>query len=94
MAERLLEVEDLEVSFATEDGLVRAVDSVSFTLERGEVLAIVGESGSGKSVSVMTLMGLTRSPNARFGGAARLRDRELLSASEGELEQIRARRSP
>jgi peptide/nickel transport system ATP-binding protein/oligopeptide transport system ATP-binding protein len=91
MAERLLEVEDLQVSFATEDGLVRAVDGVSFTLDRGEVLAIVGESGSGKSVSVMTLMGLTRSPNSRFGGAARLGDRELLGASERELEQVRGK---
>jgi oligopeptide/dipeptide ABC transporter ATP-binding protein len=89
MAERLLEVEDLEVSFVTEDGVVRAVDGVSFTLERGEVLAIVGESGSGKSVSVMTLMGLTRGPNARFGGSARLRDTELLTASEHELQRIR-----
>jgi peptide/nickel transport system ATP-binding protein/oligopeptide transport system ATP-binding protein len=89
MAERLLEVEDLEVSFATEDGLVRAVDGVSFTLDRGEVLAIVGESGSGKSVSVMTLMGLTRSPNSRFGGKARLGDQDLLGASEHELEAIR-----
>ena len=91
MADRLLEVEDLQVSFATEDGLVRAVDGVSFTLDRGEVLAIVGESGSGKSVSVMTLMGLTRSPNSRFGGAARLGDRELLGASERELEQVRGK---
>jgi peptide/nickel transport system ATP-binding protein/oligopeptide transport system ATP-binding protein len=91
MAERLLEVEDLEVSFATEDGLVRAVDGVSFTLDRGEVLAIVGESGSGKSVSVMTLMGLTRSPNARFGGRVRLGDRDLLDASEHELESVRGK---
>ncbi len=73
MTERLLEVEDLQVSFATEDGLVRAVGGVSFTLDRGEVVAIVGESGSGKSVTVMTLMGLTRSPNSRFAGSARLR---------------------
>ena len=79
MAERLLEVDDLKVSFVTEDGIVRAVDEVSFTLDRGEVVAIVGESGSGKSVTAMTLMGLTRSPNSRFAGSARLRDLELLT---------------
>ena len=89
--ERLLDVEDLEVSFTTEDGIVRAVDGVSFTLDRGEVVAIVGESGSGKSVSVMTLMGLTRSPNSRFGGSARLQGRELIGASEKELERIRGK---
>src|SRR6201995_2229603 len=89
MGERLLEVEDLQVSFATEDGVVRAVDNVSFTLDRGEVLAIVGESGSGKSVSVMTLLGLTKSPNARFGGSARLLGQELVNASERDLQQIR-----
>ncbi|MGI8507426.1 MAG: ABC transporter ATP-binding protein [Solirubrobacteraceae bacterium] len=89
MADRLLEVDGLEVSFATEDGLVRAVDGVSFTLDRGEVVAIVGESGSGKSVTVMTLMGLTRSPNSRFGGSARLGDRDLIAASEHDLERIR-----
>jgi oligopeptide/dipeptide ABC transporter ATP-binding protein len=89
MGERLLDVEDLQVSFVTEDGLVRAVDGVSFTLDRGEVLAIVGESGSGKSVSVMTLLGLTKSPNARFGGSARLNGKELVNASEKDLEKIR-----
>jgi peptide/nickel transport system ATP-binding protein/oligopeptide transport system ATP-binding protein len=91
MADRLLEVENLQVSFATEDGLVRAVDDVSFTVDRGEVVAIVGESGSGKSVSVMTLMGLTRGPNARFGGSARLQSKELITASESELERIRGK---
>ncbi len=91
MAERLLEVEDLQVSFVTEDGLVRAVDGVSFTLDRGEVVAIVGESGSGKSVTAMTLMGLTRSPNSRFSGSARLGGRELLTAGEDELERIRGK---
>jgi peptide/nickel transport system ATP-binding protein len=89
MAERLLDVEELKVSFQTEDGIVRAVDGTSFTLDRGEVLAIVGESGSGKSVSVMTLMGLTRGPNASFGGSAKLRGKELVTASEEELQQIR-----
>jgi len=75
----LLEVDDLRVSFATEDGLVRAVDGVSFTISPGEVLAIVGESGSGKSVMAMTLMGLTRGPNARIAGRATLGAVELVS---------------
>jgi oligopeptide/dipeptide ABC transporter ATP-binding protein len=62
---------------------------VSFAIEPGEVVAIVGESGSGKSVTAMTLLGLTRSPNARFSGSAVFDDRELLTASERELEGIR-----
>jgi peptide/nickel transport system ATP-binding protein len=85
----LLRVEDLRVSFATEDGIVRAVDGVSFTVGRGEVVAIVGESGSGKSVTAMTLMGLTRGHNSRIEGAASLDDVELLKASESQLEKIR-----
>jgi peptide/nickel transport system ATP-binding protein/oligopeptide transport system ATP-binding protein len=91
MAERLLDVDDLHVTFVTEDGLVNAVDGVSFTLDRGEVVAIVGESGSGKSVTAMTLMGLTRSPNSRFTGSAKLRDQELVTASEQQLEKIRGK---
>jgi peptide/nickel transport system ATP-binding protein len=91
MSEQLLEVEDLEVSFATEDGLVRAVGGVTFTLSRGETVAIVGESGSGKSVTVMTLMGLTRSPNSRFAGTARLHGVDLIDASEDKLEAIRGK---
>jgi oligopeptide/dipeptide ABC transporter ATP-binding protein len=89
MAERLLDVEELQVSFVTEDGVVRTVDGVSFTLDRGEVVAIVGESGSGKSVTAMTLMGLTRGPNSRFGGSARLHGEELVTASEDKLQRIR-----
>jgi peptide/nickel transport system ATP-binding protein len=85
----LLAVEDLRVSFKTDDGLVHAVDGVSFTVNPGEVVAIVGESGSGKSVSGMTLMGLTRGPNARIEGSARLDGKELLTASDSELRAIR-----
>jgi ABC-type dipeptide/oligopeptide/nickel transport system ATPase component len=74
VSDRLLEVRDLAVSFATEEGVVQAVDGVSFDLDSGEVLAVVGESGSGKSVTAMTLMGLTRGPNASFGGPRTTRE--------------------
>ena len=85
----LLTVEDLQVSFATEEGTVHAVDGVSFELSAGEVLAVVGESGSGKSVTAMTLLGLTRYPNARFGGSANYKGTELIEASEDQLRAIR-----
>jgi peptide/nickel transport system ATP-binding protein/oligopeptide transport system ATP-binding protein len=89
MSDPLLQVKDLRVSFATEDGTVRAVDGVSFSVDAGEVVAIVGESGSGKSVTAMTLMGLTRGPNARFEGSAVFDGRELVTAPERELQNIR-----
>jgi peptide/nickel transport system ATP-binding protein len=85
----LLDVRDLSVSFATAGGTVRAVDGVSFELDRGEVLAIVGESGSGKSVCAMTLMGLTRGPNTTISGSACLEGGELIGASESQLRRIR-----
>jgi peptide/nickel transport system ATP-binding protein len=87
----LLEVEHVKVDFRTEDGVVHAVDDVSFSLRRGEVLAVVGESGSGKSVTAMTLMGLTRSPNASFGGSARYGDVDLVGATDAQLRRIRGR---
>jgi oligopeptide/dipeptide ABC transporter ATP-binding protein len=85
----LLSVRDLRVSFVTEDGILKAVDGVSFDLWAGEVLAIVGESGSGKSVTAQTLMGLTRSPNARIQGSVAYQGRELLAASDEELQRVR-----
>ncbi len=89
MAEKLLDVKDLSVHFATEDGLVRAVDGVSFELERGKVLGIVGESGSGKSVTAMTLLGLTRGVNAMFEGSVEYKGQNLLKMSEAELRRFR-----
>ena len=68
-AEPLLEVKDLHVSFRTEDGIVRAVDGVSFTVGEGEVVGIVGESGSGKSVTMMSVMRLITDPNVKIGRA-------------------------
>jgi len=85
----LLHVKGLRVGFATEGGELQAVDGVSFDLAPGEVLAIVGESGSGKSVTAQTIIGLTRSPNARIEGSVRLRDTELMNASEAELRRFR-----
>jgi peptide/nickel transport system ATP-binding protein len=85
----LLEVSNLKVSFRTEDGTVRAVDGVSFTVSRGEVVAIVGESGSGKSVTAMTLMGLTRGPNAEFDGEAMFDGLELVKAGKEQLQKVR-----
>jgi oligopeptide/dipeptide ABC transporter ATP-binding protein len=89
MAERLLEVNDLKVSFATEDGIVQAVSGISFGLERGKVIGIVGESGSGKSVTAMTLMGLTRGVNARFEGEVLYQGTDLLKISDKELQDYR-----
>src|ERR671915_812016 len=89
MADPLLSVKDLRVSFATEEGIVQAVDGVSFDLAAGEVLAVGGEAGSGKSVTAMTLMGLTRSPNAMFEGTAHYKGTELIGASEDELRRVR-----
>ena len=88
----LLSVEDLRVGFATEGGLVQAVDGVSFELRPGEVLAIVGESGSGKSVTAQTLIGLTRSANARIEGSVKLDGEELIDAGDAELRRLRGER--
>jgi peptide/nickel transport system ATP-binding protein len=85
----LLEVDDLRVYFDTEDGVVKAVDGVSFSVDRGKVLGIVGESGSGKSVSMLTVMGLSRSRNAQITGAARFDGQDLIKASAEDLRDLR-----
>jgi peptide/nickel transport system ATP-binding protein len=85
----LLEVKDLRVHFDTEDGLVQALDGISYSLEPGQVLGIVGESGSGKSVSSLTVMGLTRSRNARISGEVLFDGRDLLGASEDDMRRLR-----
>jgi oligopeptide/dipeptide ABC transporter ATP-binding protein len=87
--DHLLTVEDLRVSFSTEEGVLRAVDGVSFTVDAGEVVAIVGESGSGKSVTAMTLMGLTRGPNAEFAGQAMFDGHDLVTLPEDQMQKVR-----
>src|ERR687897_1189396 len=89
MAAPLLEVENLQVHFETEDGLVKAVDGISYTVDRGDTLGIVGESGSGKSVSSLTVMGLTRARNARISGSVKFGGKDLLGASDEDLRAVR-----
>ncbi len=86
----LLEVDDLKMYFHTQDGVVKAVDGVTYTLDRGETLGVVGESGSGKSVTSMTIMGLIDMPPGRIeGGDVRYRGRSLLEMSEREMQDVR-----
>ncbi len=90
MAGHLLEVDDLKMHFHTRDGVVKAVDGVSYTLDRGETLGVVGESGSGKSVTALTLMGLVPMPPGRVeGGDVRFKGRSLITMKESELREIR-----
>ena len=85
----LLEVDDLHVSFRTEDGVVRAVDGVSFKINPGEVLGIVGESGSGKSVTMMSVMRLIIDPNAVFAGHVTYKGRDLMTLSQRQMQEVR-----
>ena len=86
----LLEVEDLKTYFFTRDGVVRAVDGVSFSVERGQTLAIVGESGCGKSVTSLSILRLIASPPGRtVGGRVLFEGTDLLALPEEEMRQIR-----
>ena len=86
----LLEVADLRTWFFTRDGIVRAVDGVSFHVMPGETLAIVGESGCGKSVTALSVLRLVPSPPGRIvSGSIRLAGRDLLELSEAEMREVR-----
>jgi peptide/nickel transport system ATP-binding protein len=85
----LLDVKDLRTSFRTEDGIVKAVDGVSFSVEKGQTLGIVGESGCGKSVTCLTIMGLNPKRNTITSGEALWKGNDLLTMKPSELRQIR-----
>ncbi|MBE7243988.1 MAG: ABC transporter ATP-binding protein [Actinomycetospora chiangmaiensis] len=90
LAEPLLDVRDLRVTFDTEGGTVHAVNGVSYTLREGETLGIVGESGSGKSVHVLAMLGLIPRPPGRIaGGQVLFRGRDLLALPERQLRKVR-----
>jgi peptide/nickel transport system ATP-binding protein len=85
----LLEVQDLRVQFETADGLVQAVDGVSYSVDAGATLGIVGESGSGKTAASLAILGLTQGTSARISGRILFEGRDLLALTPGELRSIR-----
>jgi len=89
MSEPLLEVQELKTVFPTRDGVVKAVDGVSFRLDPGETLGIVGESGSGKSVTALSVMRLLQRPGKVVGGQVMFKGRDLIKISEREMQEIR-----
>ncbi|HRA04425.1 MAG TPA: ABC transporter ATP-binding protein [Arachnia sp.] len=92
MSEPFLRVNDLKVHFSTDDGVVKAVDGLTFTLHKGTTLGIVGESGSGKSVTSLAIMGLHRGSRAQVSGEILLDGQDLLSISDEELRRLRGRK--
>jgi peptide/nickel transport system ATP-binding protein len=89
---KFLEVNDLRIHFATDDGLVKAVDGLTFALEPGRTLGIVGESGSGKSVTSLGILGLHRGGNARVSGEVWLDGEELIGAPRESVRKLRGRK--
>ncbi|MGI3777188.1 MAG: ABC transporter ATP-binding protein [Janthinobacterium lividum] len=85
----LLEIEALQVHFATRDGVVRAVDGLSFAIGAGETVAVVGESGCGKSVTSMSILRLIKEPPGRIAGSIRFDGRDLLRLPEAEMRRLR-----
>ena len=92
MSAPTLEVRNLRTHFFTRAGVVKAVDGVSFSLNRGKVLGLVGESGSGKSVSGFSIMGLVDEPGRIVGGSIRFQGRELVGLPETEMRALRGNR--
>ncbi|HEU4751514.1 MAG TPA: ABC transporter ATP-binding protein, partial [Armatimonadota bacterium] len=88
-AEPLLSVRNLQTQFFTDDGVVKAVDDVSFDLAMCETLGVVGESGSGKSVTALSILRLVSRPGKIVGGQIRFKGRDLLALSEAEMRRIR-----
>jgi peptide/nickel transport system ATP-binding protein len=85
----LLEVKDLAVSFRTQQGLVRAVSGVSFTINAQEIVSVVGESGCGKTVTLLSVVGLINDPNAVIEGSIKYKGRELIGLPQRELRHVR-----
>ena len=92
MTAALLEVDNLKTHFFTRDGVVRAVDGVSFSVAPGETLAVVGESGCGKSVTSLSILRLIASPPGRIDGRVTFEGRDLLALSEEEMRGVRGNR--
>jgi peptide/nickel transport system ATP-binding protein len=89
MTVALLEVRDLRISFPTDDGVVKAVDGLSFALDRGKTLGIVGESGSGKSVTSLGILGLHHNSRAEISGEILLDGEDLIGASQERVRSLR-----
>jgi peptide/nickel transport system ATP-binding protein len=85
----VLSVQDLRTEFETDRGIVRAVDGISFSVRRGEMLGIVGESGSGKSATIRSILGLVRAPGRVVGGSLHFGDHDLRAAKDRQLRAIR-----
>jgi len=91
LASPILQVKDLQTQFRTHDGIVRAVDGVTFDLYHGESLGIVGESGSGKSMTALSLLRLVPDPGKVVGGRVLFRNQDLLQVTDEEIREIRGR---
>ena len=85
----LLEVKNLQTHFATPDGVLRAVDGLSFHVDAGETVGIVGESGCGKSVTSMSILRLVQTPPGKIAGSIRFEGRDLIQASDQEMRDLR-----
>jgi len=85
----MLDIRDLRIHFPTDDGLVKAVDGLSFTLDRGRTLGIVGESGSGKSVTSLGILGLYNTGNAQMSGKIYLDGEDIVAASQARVRELR-----